>query len=102
MPLSKRNQKRITGLDSRIFASLAKAQRPLSVKQLAERVNITWPTANKHIQKLIKLNVLIIEKTIRKNRIQINPKFINNLKSYNTLTEKPKLNFFMEFNQNRE
>ena len=98
MPLSKRNQKRITGLDSRIFASLVKAQRPLPVKQLAERVDITWPTANKHIQKLVKLNVLVIEKTIRKNRVQINPKFINNLKTYNILDEEPKLNLLEGIN----
>ncbi len=79
------NKKRITGLDSRIFASLIKAQRPLSVKQLSKRASISWLTADIHIQKLAKLKILTIEKTIRKNRVQINPKFITHLKLNNLL-----------------
>jgi predicted transcriptional regulator len=75
-----KTKKRITGLDSRIFASLFKAQRPLAIKQIARRLNISWSTAKIHIQKMVKLNILTVEKTIRKNRVQINPKFINYLK----------------------
>lgn len=74
-------RKRITGLDSRIFASLLRANRPLPVKQIAQRVNVTWPTANLHIQKLAKLNVLNNTKTIRKNRVSIDPRFIEHLKT---------------------
>jgi len=81
MAIPARNQKRITGLDSRIFASLLRANRPLPVKQVAKRVGITWPTANLHVQKLANLNVLNVVKTIRKNRVKIEPKFLEHLKT---------------------
>jgi predicted transcriptional regulator len=93
MHLSIRNKKRITRIDSHIFASLVKAQRPLPIKQIAKRVDITWSTAKIHVQKLVKLNVLTIEKTIRKNRVQIDPKFINYLKLNKILNEDSPLNF---------
>lgn len=92
MPIQAKNRKRITGLDSRIFASLLKAQRPLSVRQIAKRVDITWSTANVHIQKLIRLNVLSIDKTIRKNRVYVNPKFTNYLRLNKILKEEIQLN----------
>lgn len=86
MPLPpKRLIKRITNIDSRIFADLIKAQRPLPVKQIAQRTNITWPTANQHIQKLAKMNVVKVDKTIRKNRVAIDPKFIAQLKMKNII-----------------
>lgn len=71
-------RKRINSIDNRIFADLLRASRPLPIKQIAQRNNITWPTANLHVQKLSKFNVLDIEKTIRKNRVSVNPKFISN------------------------
>lgn len=74
------SQKRITGLDSRIFANLIRAKRSLSVKQIAMHAGISWLTANIHVQKMAKLNILFIKKTVRKNRVQINPKFITYLK----------------------
>jgi len=81
MAIPIRNPKRITGLDSRIFASLLRAQRPLPVKQIANRVNVTWPTANLHVQKLAKLNVLTNSgKTIRKNRVSISPQFMDSIR----------------------
>jgi predicted transcriptional regulator len=79
MSFIKRSKKRINGLDSRIFATLFKAQRPLAIKQIAKRLNISWSTAKIHIEKMIKLDVLIVKKTIRKSSVQINPKFINYL-----------------------
>lgn len=81
------DQKRINGLDSLVFASLVKAQRPLSIKQIAKHTGITWPTANSHVQKLVKLNVLTVKKTIRKNRVQINSNFTNQLKLNNFLSK---------------
>lgn len=69
-------RKRITAIDSRIFADLLKAQRSLPIKQIALRNNITWPTANLHVKKLQNFKVLNIEKTIRKNRVSVNPKFV--------------------------
>lgn len=81
----KRPIKRITNIDSRIFADLIRAQRPLPVKQIAQRANITWSTANQHIQKLAKMEILKVNKTIRKNRVVINPKFITQLKTKNII-----------------
>jgi len=82
MPLPPRRPlKRINNIDSRIFANLIRAQRPLPVKQIAQRTNITWPTANQHIQKLANMNVVKVEKTIRKNRVAIDPRFIQHLKT---------------------
>ena len=63
----KKAVKRINNIDSRIFANLVKAQRPLPIKQIAKRVNVTWPTAKIHINKLEKMKVVNVEKTIRKN-----------------------------------
>lgn len=81
MAIPIKNPKRITGLDSRIFASLLRANRPLPVKQIANRVNVTWPTANLHLKKLEALNVINNVRTIRKNRVSISPKFIESLKT---------------------
>lgn len=84
MPLPKKRPiKRISNIDSRIFASLVRARRPLPVKQIAQRTNVTWPTAKSHVEKLRKMNVLKIEKTIRKNRVTIDPRFKKQLKSKN-------------------
>jgi len=86
MPLPPRRPlRRINNIDSRIFANLLRAQRPLPVKQIAQRTNITWPTANQHIQKLANMNVVKIDKTIRKNRVAIDPRFINQLKTKNII-----------------
>lgn len=87
MSLQKNNHKRINGLDSRIFAVLIRSRRALSIKQIAKSLDVTWITAKSHIQKLAELNVLIIWKTIRKNRVQINPKFIDHLKLNSVFNE---------------
>jgi predicted transcriptional regulator len=86
MPIPIRRPKRITDLDTRIFSALAKAQRPLPVKQIALKTGVTWPTANLHVQKLAKLNVLTNPgKTIRKNRFSVNPIFIKHAKTKNII-----------------
>ncbi len=95
MSIQTKNPKRITGLDSLIFASLIKAKRSLSIKQISQRVGITWATANIHIKKLVELNVLNVEKTIRKSRVHINLQFIEDIRLNKTLSEEnmPQLNF---------
>ena len=83
----KTKRKRITNLDSKIFVDIIKAKRPLSIKQIAQRLGITWPTTKKHIEKLQKLNVLENDKTIRKNRIKIKPDFIAYLREKKYIRE---------------
>lgn len=71
---------RINKTDSKIFADLFKARRPLSVGKIATRTDLSWKTVKDHVEKLEKLKVLNIEKTIRKNRVKIDPKFISELR----------------------
>ena len=71
---------RITGTDSKLFASLYKAKRPLPIKKLSERADFSWKTTNDHIKKLEKMNIVKIKKTVRKTSVFIDPKFATILK----------------------
>lgn len=62
---------RLTKIDKDIFASLAKAKRPLPVKRIAKRVDISWPTAKQHVKKLEKMGVVKTNKTIRRTNVSI-------------------------------
>lgn len=75
-----KKRKRITKLDKDIVASLYRAKRPLPVKKIAERVNISWPTADIHIKKLKKFKVLDFKKTPRKTSVFIDPLFMDTIK----------------------
>ncbi len=72
---TKRTVPRINSTDSRIFANLHKAKRPLPVQRLAKRTDLSWKTTNDHIKKLEKMGILRTKKTIRKTNVFIAPKF---------------------------
>ena len=71
-----KKQSRIKPLDSKIFASILKARRPLPVKKIANRVNVSWPTANRHVEKLKKLGVLKTKKSIRRTNVEVSDNFL--------------------------
>lgn len=75
-----RTRPRIDKLDAQLFGSLFRAKRPLSVKKLAQRTDMSWQTANKHIKKLENFKVLNTKKSIRKTNVFIDPLFLKSLK----------------------
>lgn len=78
--IKKISRPRVTSLDSRIFADLHKAKRPLPVQRLAKRLDVSWKTANEHVKKLKRLGVLNTKKSIRKTSVSINPSLLRLLK----------------------
>ncbi len=74
--VKKKSKNLITKIDADIISSLYRAKRPLSVKRLAERVGVSWPTVNEHVKKLVDIGPLKIEKTIRKTRVYIDYEFL--------------------------
>lgn len=79
-PKKPTNKNRIRPLDSKIFSDLYKANRPLPVKRIAKRINVSWPTVDKHVKKLQELKVLDVNKTIRRTNVSINQDFLNKMK----------------------
>ncbi|MEK6933838.1 MAG: winged helix-turn-helix transcriptional regulator [Nanoarchaeota archaeon] len=76
----KRKQGRINNIDSSIFSSLFRANRPLPVKKIAQRTNIAWPTANQHVMKLHKLGILDIVKSTRRTNVKITREMLEELR----------------------
>ncbi|KKK87412.1 hypothetical protein LCGC14_2753490 [marine sediment metagenome] len=74
---------RINNIDSKIFASIVKARRPLSLGKLSKRTDISWLTIKNHVQKMEGLGVLKTQKTIRKTAVTVNPKFKESNKKFN-------------------
>ena len=72
---SVRTRTRITSTDSRIFASLHRAKRPLPIQRLAKRTDLSWKTTNDHVKKLERMRILKTRKTIRKTNVFIDPRF---------------------------
>lgn len=77
----KRKKKgKIDKYDAQLFGSLYKAKRPLPIKRLAKRTDMSWQTANTHLKKLKRLNIVNIQKTKRRTNITINPIFLTRVK----------------------
>jgi DNA-binding transcriptional regulator GbsR (MarR family) len=73
---------RLTGKDRQLVRSLYLAQRPLPLTKLAERTGMGWKTIQKSADKLHRLDVLNIEKSIRRTNISLKPNFLSILKSH--------------------
>lgn len=69
----------ITEFDSRLFGNLIKANRPLPVKRLAQRLHSSWKTTNNHVTKLEKANVLITNRSIRRTNVSVDPDILRDL-----------------------
>ena len=75
-----KTKSRIDKLDSQLFGSLFRAKRPLPIKKLARRTDMSWQTANKHLKKLNELNIVEINKTVRRSNVSLNEKFMESLR----------------------
>jgi len=72
----KPKKSKIKNYDSQIFSTLYRAKRPLAVKKIADRVGISWPTANLYVNRLNKMKVVRIKKTVRLKKVEIRPDFL--------------------------
>ncbi|MEK6927098.1 MAG: hypothetical protein AABX11_01565 [Nanoarchaeota archaeon] len=67
--------KRLPNNALRILADLTKARRPMSIKQIADRNNVYWKTANENIKKLETRKLILCSHGTRRNYCKINPKW---------------------------
>lgn len=74
-----KKKNKIDAFDSRLFGSLFKAKRPLPIKKLARRTDMSWQTANTHIKKLQGLKVVGITKTAKRTNVFIDPIFLKKI-----------------------
>lgn len=72
--------KRVDKVDKTIFASLAKANRPLSIMQIAYRTGYSWITVNIHVEKMKKWGTLKVNKSIRRTYVSIDPYYLKKLR----------------------
>lgn len=72
----KKDKNLITKIDADIISSLYRARRPLSIKRLAERIGVSWPTVKQHVEKLKEIGPLKTDPTIRKTRVYIDYEFL--------------------------
>ena len=77
--VKQKKKPRITSLDSRLFADLHKAKRPLSIQRLAKRTDTSWKTVRDHVKDLEKMGVLRTKKTIRKTNVFIDENILKDL-----------------------
>lgn len=61
------SKKNLTNNAIRILADLCRAKRPLPVKRIAERTNVSWKTANDNIKILEKRKLVKCKKSKRRN-----------------------------------
>jgi predicted transcriptional regulator len=63
--------KRLTKKDRAVFSTLYLARRPLPVKRIASKADISWKTANSSIGKLSTLGFVTVERTRRRTRASL-------------------------------
>ena len=79
-PKRKPTRPKIGSRDAQLFGSLYKANRPLSIKKLAQRTDMSWQTADQHIKKLAKLNILKLNKSVRKTSVSMEPSWVEKVR----------------------
>lgn len=72
--------KRVDKVDKVIFASLARANRPLSIMQIVDRTGYSWITVNNHVWKMHNWGTLDIAKTKRRTYVSINQSYLRKLR----------------------
>ncbi len=75
-----KQKSRIRKIDTDIFSTLYRARRPLPIKKIAERIEVSWPTANTYVKRLQKINAVIVKKSVRMSRVELNPLFLKKWK----------------------
>lgn len=63
--------KPLTKSGLKIIANLHRAKRPLSIKRISERTNLSWKTCNDNIKKLEQRKILSCERTKRRTYCKI-------------------------------
>jgi len=71
---------KIDRVDREIFASIFRARRPLSIRQLVYRIGYSWATINRHVSKLEGVGILEVRRTVRRSWVSIERSYWNKLK----------------------
>lgn len=72
-------------MDIDIMIDLMKAKRPLTLRQISKRNNISWVTAKKHVNNIDNFysrdgKVISIKKTRRRTEVKANDSFLDFMK----------------------
>lgn len=73
--------KRVDKIDKLIFATLARANRPLSISQIADRTGLTWNTTNIHVLKMERWKTLVVKRSIRRSYVSISQTYLKKLRA---------------------
>lgn len=73
--------KRVDKIDKLIFATLARANRQLSISQIADRTDLTWNTAKNHVLKMEKWKTLIVKRSVRRSYVSISQTYLRKLRA---------------------
>jgi DNA-binding transcriptional regulator GbsR (MarR family) len=73
--------KRVDKIDKLIFATLARANRPLSISQIADRTSLTWNTVNIHVTKMERWKTLVVKRSIRRSYVSISQTYLSKLRA---------------------
>ena len=65
----------INKVERSILASLYRANRFISITQLAERLNYSWITIKNYIERLEKRKVVIVRRSVRRTYVRIDPEY---------------------------
>jgi Mn-dependent DtxR family transcriptional regulator len=57
----------------KVLANLCKAKRPLSVKRISERTDLSWKTVNDNIKLLEKRKLIKCERSARRTYCKVRP-----------------------------
>jgi predicted transcriptional regulator len=79
---------RFTKKDRAIFTSLFLAKRPLPVKKLATKADMSWKTANLHVNKLKSFGVVNVNKTPRRTNVALDNRFMQALRKESKFDKK--------------
>ncbi len=72
--------KRVDKVDKIIFASLARAKRPLSIMQIVYRTGYSWITVNNHVKKMENWGTLDVFRSVRRTYVSINSYYLKRLR----------------------
>ena len=63
---------RLTRKDKEIFRTLYLANRPIPIKKISARTNISWKTVDESVKRLNRLQVVELKKSIRRTNVALN------------------------------
>ena len=75
-----KNEKELPRRGIKILANLCKAKRPLSIKSISERTEMSWKTVDDHIKTLEKRKLIKCERSKRRTYCTVNKEVLKNCK----------------------